>query len=413
MTHVDAISNSTSLYKTLQKRIMTLENKKHNKILKTNHFKLGMILSLTAVISFLILDQNESFATVFFSDDFNTDDWDDTGTLNSVNTSTEVLDFDGTRGAKHATSYDLGSVLDDDEWSLRFKFVVDQSATSSGGTYLVSIGIADEDHSVGGSSATHDAIYWNFQIGTNLRHMYIADTEDSRIDIVDTEFSTKPTVGTYYLELNKTSATTSKATIYSDSSYSTVVESETGSFASTLDGLRYIFVKNYDTASTSGGGFNGYIDDLELIIPSSSLTCNGLTVTIEGNSSNNVIVGTSGNDVIAGQGGVDFILGNGGNDTICGGDGDDLIRGGSGADYIAGDAGNDLIMGDEGKDTLLGNDGNDRIIGGSGEDTINGNNDDDMIVGGSENDTINGDAGTDVCDDTEPSDTVSNCEIEN
>lgn len=54
--------------------------------------------------------------------------------------------------------------------------------------------------------------------------------------------------------------------------------------------------------------------------------------TINGTSSNDLILGSSGADIITGRGGSDCILGGGGNDTIKGSGGADICIGGPGTD---------------------------------------------------------------------------------
>ena len=98
-------------------------------------------------------------------------------------------------------------------------------------------------------------------------------------------------------------------------------------------------------------------------------TCRGLSPTIVGTASNDVITGTSGPDVIVGLGGADTINGKGGDDVICGGDGPDTIDGGDGNDWIDGGASNDDLSGGNGNDTIDGGAGSDSIRGGNGTDT--------------------------------------------
>jgi Ca2+-binding RTX toxin-like protein len=55
----------------------------------------------------------------------------------------------------------------------------------------------------------------------------------------------------------------------------------------------------------------------------------------------------------------------------------------------------------------------DRILGGSGADTIKGNNGKDMLSGNSEDDILGVGNDIDVCDNSEPNDTLVDCEIFN
>ncbi|MGH8487613.1 MAG: hypothetical protein ACREXS_01725 [Gammaproteobacteria bacterium] len=99
-----------------------------------------------------------------------------------------------------------------------------------------------------------------------------------------------------------------------------------------------------------------------------ALTCNGLTATIVGTNSGEVITGTPGADVIAARGGNDVVRGRGGNDVICGGNGRDGLFGQNGADKLFGQNGADQLFGENGNDAMVGGAGNDSCAGGTGSD---------------------------------------------
>jgi len=82
-------------------------------------------------------------------------------------------------------------------------------------------------------------------------------------------------------------------------------------------------------------------------------TCNGLAVTIDGNTlpPGEKIKGTNGDDVILGTSGDDDIDAKKGNDTVCAGDGNDKIKGGDGDDNLFGEGGDDKIDGGKGTDS--------------------------------------------------------------
>lgn len=96
-------------------------------------------------------------------------------------------------------------------------------------------------------------------------------------------------------------------------------------------------------------------------------TCFGLTVTIRGTRSAEVIHGTPSDDVIAGGRGRDLIFGGGGNDTICGERGNDRLYGEDGDDSLDGGIGSGRFE----------NPGGDNLDGGLGDDTIEGGEADD------------------------------------
>jgi len=86
---------------------------------------------------------------------------------------------------------------------------------------------------------------------------------------------------------------------------------------------------------------------------SATPTCNGLAVTIDGNTlpAGKKIKGTDGDDVILGTPGDDDIDAKKGNDTVCAGDGDDKVKGGDGDDNLFGEDGADDIDGGKGTDS--------------------------------------------------------------
>ena len=59
-----------------------------------------------------------------------------------------------------------------------------------------------------------------------------------------------------------TSATSATASIYSDSAYTTLVESRSLTIPSSLTGLRYFVVKNANPSQNQSGSQTGWIDDI-------------------------------------------------------------------------------------------------------------------------------------------------------
>jgi Ca2+-binding RTX toxin-like protein len=399
---------------------MTFENKKHRKI-KTNYFQIGMIFSVTAILSFFILNQNQSFAdTVLFSDDFSSyatqtqadGNWTSSDVAKvRVNISADLLDFNlsnNLSGDSDAISFDLNSVsvIPQAEWSLRYK----TNFTSITDIGEVLIGISSKDSSTNfGSDSTQDALLMQFLSDTTNSLALVYHNGAGRI-IVGTIPFDYTTNTNYYIELKRTGSLTAQLSIFSDPNFSVLLNTTSGAIGSGIDNLRYIKIGNVDN-SVNSGNHVGTIDDVQFLIPDVIPTCNGLTATITGNSSNNVIVGTAGNDVIAGLGGNDLISGMEGNDTICGGDGEDMIFGNEGNDFVDGEAGKDLLSGNSGIDELRGSAGDDRLIGGSENDTLKGNAGSDMLVGEAGEDSLNGGNDFDICDGGSETNSIAECEL--
>ena len=191
------------------------------------------------------------------------------------------------------------------------------------------------------------------------------------------------------------------------------------------------------------GSYDAFVTKLS---GTTSVTCDGQTVTIQvptaglntwGTAGNDVINGTSGtdniyglggNDIICGLGGTDklygdagtdklyggtagdALLGGTGSDTLYGNDGSDELLGGAGSDTIHAAVGSDTLYGNDGSDTLYGNDGGDRLLGGTGGDSLYGNNGNDSIWGNDGNDSLDGGANTDACDGGLGTDNGTLCE---
>lgn len=105
------------------------------------------------------------------------------------------------------------------------------------------------------------------------------------------------------------------------------------------------------------------------------------TITIQGQTGEDVIYGSDWSDVIVGGSDRDLIWGYAGNDSLSGSAGNDEIYGGDGDDFIEGDEDNDELNGGAGNDDIIGGDadgfqfsycmlGDDQCYGDSGADVI-------------------------------------------
>ena len=131
-------------------------------------------------------------------------------------------------------------------------------------------------------------------------------------------------------------------------------------------------------------------------------TCQGVTATLVGGVSRDVINGTAGNDVVVSGDGSDTINTGDGDDRVCSGAGVDSIAAGNGNDSVFAGPDADTVRGEADDDTLLGNAGSgdtndvgDTISGGPGDDFLDGWVGDDVLVGGPGDDSLRGEAGVD------------------
>ena len=203
-----------------------------------------------------------------FQDHFNTDRWAATGTDVSVSTTDKRLDFNipNTANQTDAITYDLTSVSDS-AWVLRFKIVMDDySFNTTGNAKKLLIGLSSTSHSTDVDSA-QDAIgilFGSWDNGTSkirsrdsngASWMGGSGTDFSEA-FVDNE--------TYYVEIKRTLPTAYTVSLYSDSSYSTLIEAKSETMGATdTTGLQYLKVGIDTTAGAPSGNFAGYIDDVE------------------------------------------------------------------------------------------------------------------------------------------------------
>jgi len=200
-----------------------------------------------------------------FEDDFSSDDWTDTGSNIGVNTSTNVLDFNGvTDGSNSASVYDLGAGnVSDTAWVCRFKYTLTSWTNPSGATNYIFIGLSDLPQTTA-SSASQDFI--GFQTTRNLNGSIgreLLDTDGALVLGASGVAMDNPSIGTQWIEIVRTSATQATIKVFSDSTYSTQVgNTVTATVSSGTSGLRYIKVMNRDNVS-NGGTLIGSIDDVE------------------------------------------------------------------------------------------------------------------------------------------------------
>lgn len=167
------------------------------------------------------------------------------------------------------------------------------------------------------------------------------------------------------------------------------------------------------------------------------------SITISGNSGNNLLGGGDGDDTLNGRDGDDDLAGGDGNDYLIGGIGNDTLRGGLGEDTMVGGAGDDIyrvrestdivvegsgagndsiltvvdydlsnsqhvetlrgissddlsLWGNNKDNTILGSAGDDILGGEGGNDILRGNAGDDVLIGGAGDDLMVGGSGADV-----------------
>tara|TARA_R110000751_G_scaffold24858_1_gene68079 strand:+ start:35 stop:2107 length:2073 start_codon:yes stop_codon:yes gene_type:complete len=216
--------------------------------------------------------------TVTYETDFSSNTgWTATGSNVVIDTSASyrVMDFNipNSTNAVDAISYDLTSTSDS-AWVLRFKLTMTNFSTNSTGhAKKVCIGLSSASHSTAIESS-QDAIgilFGSWSSGTKIRSR---DSDGgSWMDGSGTDFAeTFVDDEVYYVEIKRTSTTAYTVSLYNDSTYSTLIEAESETMASTVSGLRYIKVGVDTTTSAPDGTFAGQIDDMKFYNGVSSLS---------------------------------------------------------------------------------------------------------------------------------------------
>ena len=164
----------------------------------------------------------------------------------------------------YAASHDMGAGnVSDTAWVLRFKFA--NTTVNNDGAMWVGIRSIQNGLTTATSDSLGVLIYaaspnasnWGFSsFSSDNAGLSIGTQYDTGVNYSNNK--------TMWVEIIRQSSTSMKITLYSDSSYSTVLYTQTVSIASTITGLRYITFQNsnHGTGATSYQ-ITGNIDDVK------------------------------------------------------------------------------------------------------------------------------------------------------
>ncbi len=193
-------------------------------------------------------------------------DWDNDSGNNhiSVNTGTNQVEFDVPSGVAEddALSHNLISTIDDNNWKLRFKLnTTALVAGSNGFGQDLFIGLGD-------SNATSTVIGQDFLglvIDVDLDpQMILSDVDNDDLGLGGTPFTTLPSIGTQYIELER-DVNTFFGRIYSDALFSVLIETKSLTTVSTIDNLQFIKLNTESTSASTDHTYEGIIDDVTFI----------------------------------------------------------------------------------------------------------------------------------------------------
>lgn len=154
---------------------------------------------------------------------------------------------------------DLTSISDS-AWVMRFKLVIVSSVNADANYNTVWIGLGS---TTGLAGTNQDFIGMALHRTTTTGEIHTMESDGAIVNTVfDQTFATDLTAVTHYVEIIRTSTTAYTIELFSDSSFSTSVEKETGSVPSTVATLRYFKVMSGD--QSGAGSVVCTIDDVQI-----------------------------------------------------------------------------------------------------------------------------------------------------
>jgi hypothetical protein len=213
----------------------------------------------------------EKATPITFEDDFSSSTgWTTANTGISINTSTEEIDWNANSAVSGVTYYDLGVGIPANKWILQAEVTVDNFSHNSDGTQqTLNLGLSDST-----SNMITNQEYLGVRIETSsFGDLITTKFVNGTTPFVDQQaFAESLTTTTYYVEIKRTSSTGATMSLYTDNTYTTLIEAENVTFASTLDSLRYIKFGVYENDNTSNGTLNGTMDNVKFYNGVTSVT---------------------------------------------------------------------------------------------------------------------------------------------
>ena len=218
-----------------------------------------------------------------FQDDFSPNGWTPLASQIKAYPEENRLHFTGNRVTKESAVYDLGSGnVSDTKWLLRAKFVV--RVMSNGGNAsgdLMYFGMSDSNQTEAGADA-QDFIGFTGIVSSGASaasycYRVVEALNQTLLTNQPAPFVHKPVVETLYLEIARHSATSYSVTLFSDPSYSVVIEKSSDTCDAGTNGLQYIKCCNYSSGTEQYNQFNGDIYNVEFYNGVDSITRSNLS----------------------------------------------------------------------------------------------------------------------------------------
>ena len=199
-----------------------------------------------------------------FADNFLTDNWTDNGATTHVTGGSLVWNSDTT---DNGCSLDmLGSTISDTAWVARFKFTV-ANFDSGTGNHQFQFLVSDKAN-LDVATTSRDSL--GFKIIKATVDEYALAWKNGGTISTNTEvaFAHSAQAETIYVEMSRLSSTSFKVEFFSDSSYTTSIESETATISGVVD-LRYLIAIEQDINGSAT--MNGTINNFEFYNNASSV----------------------------------------------------------------------------------------------------------------------------------------------
>ena len=206
-----------------------------------------------------------------FADNFSTDNWTDNGATTHVTGGSLVWNSDTT---DNGCSLDmLGSTISDTAWVARFKFTV-ANFDSGTGNHQFQFLVSDKAN-LDVATTSRDSL--GFKIIKASADEYALAWKNGGTISTNTEvaFAHSAQAETIYVEMSRLSSTSFKVEFFSDSSYTTSIESETATISGVVD-LRYLIAIEQDISGSAT--MNGTINNFEFYNGHTSVSSNAVQV---------------------------------------------------------------------------------------------------------------------------------------
>lgn len=198
-------------------------------------------------------------------DDFTSDLWTDFGSGFGVDIALEELAFDSdTNNVQNRSQRDLlGVSVSNSKWIMRFTWRLDTKVFAT--TNTVSVNVLLNQIASGDLTGT-DYITIRFLVGltdgASAIQLRYGDIAGIQAGITSATFARKPLIETLYIEIKRLTTGIIEASLYSDATYETLIETINGGVSGATTGLRYAQVMG-NTVNDATGKMVGAIKDFK------------------------------------------------------------------------------------------------------------------------------------------------------